>query len=334
MIMAVRLVYPVGGEAVDLCARYQKDFESCRGFREEKKLIRRIIRETKTESDNTSPAPVTLRWESDRDEATVEISATEDFGEFSGYSVRGSSLQVYNLRKNTVYFWRVDKSRAESFVTDGVMPRWIRINGIGNVRDIGGRKNADGTVIKQGLIYRGFRLDDAVNAGGIEQLRELGIRTELDLRDEAAGVYNKSLIGDDVNYIQLFCSGYRDFVRDNVGDGKCRKLIETLADEENYPIYFHCHGGADRTGTLAFLLDAILGLDDETMLREYELTMMASPEKKLSRSRKGKFKPFIKYLRQSGGRKSSLRDCTMKFLADAGVTEETIRRIRDNLLEK
>ena len=42
--------------------------------------------------------------------------------------------------------------------------------------------------------------------------------------------------------------------------------------EENYPIVFHCFGGADRTGTLALLLESILGYDDKTIINDYEFT--------------------------------------------------------------
>ena len=34
------------------------------------------------------------------------------------------------------------------------------------------------------------------------------------------------------------------------------KEIRTFADETNYPIYFHCQIGRDRTGTLAMLINA------------------------------------------------------------------------------
>ena len=41
--------------------------------------------------------------------------------------------------------------------------------------------------------------------------------------------------------------------------------MEFFAEEENYPIYFHCRGGADRTGMIAMLLRAIAGVSDETI---------------------------------------------------------------------
>ena len=41
----------------------------------------------------------------------------------------------------------------------------------------------------------------------------------------------------------------------------------------DYSLYFHCRIGADRTGTLAYLLEGILGVSKENRYRDYELTV-------------------------------------------------------------
>ena len=38
------------------------------------------------------------------------------------------------------------------------------------------------------------------------------------------------------------------------------------------PVYFHCIGGADRTGTLAFLIEALVGVSESDLSKDYELT--------------------------------------------------------------
>ena len=45
-----------------------------------------------------------------------------------------------------------------------------------------------------------------------------------------------------------------------------------MANENNYPIYFHCNAGADRTGTLAILIEALLGVSEEDITKDFELT--------------------------------------------------------------
>ena len=51
-----------------------------------------------------------------------------------------------------------------------------------------------------------------------------------------------------------------------------REIFRVLADEENYPIMFHCNAGADRTGTVAFLINGVLGVPYEDLTRDFELT--------------------------------------------------------------
>jgi protein-tyrosine phosphatase len=48
--------------------------------------------------------------------------------------------------------------------------------------------------------------------------------------------------------------------------------LRTLADAGQVPAVFHCTAGKDRTGVLAALVLALLGVDDETILGDYALT--------------------------------------------------------------
>ena len=50
------------------------------------------------------------------------------------------------------------------------------------------------------------------------------------------------------------------------------KAFALLADRANYPLVFHCIGGADRTGTVAFILNALLGCAEEELYLDWEVT--------------------------------------------------------------
>ena len=55
-----------------------------------------------------------------------------------------------------------------------------------------------------------------------------------------------------------------------------KTVFEVLADENNYPVYMHCNAGADRTGTVAFLVNGLLGVGESDLIRDYELTSFSA----------------------------------------------------------
>ena len=48
-----------------------------------------------------------------------------------------------------------------------------------------------------------------------------------------------------------------------------KAVFETFAYENAYPIVFHCSIGTDRTGAVAFLLNALLGVDFIQLKQDY-----------------------------------------------------------------
>lgn len=49
-------------------------------------------------------------------------------------------------------------------------------------------------------------------------------------------------------------------------------LLRVFANKDNYPILMHCIHGKDRTGILAFLLEAICGVSLEDIKNDYALS--------------------------------------------------------------
>ena len=325
----IKAISPADGAEIEICAPYQKEFYTCTKYRKEKKIIRKIIRAKKEQGFFSLPSPAVFRWEPSQTIAELEISESADFSDSIKILSENGEAKVYNLKKNTEYFWRVDSGNIHNFFTDGIMPRWIFADGYCNIRDFGGETNKDGVKIKQGMIFRGPRLEKETPAEGINALHELEIRTDLDLRKEAIGKLTASPLGKKSNFILHPCYGYEEFLNDNPKNIKY--LIEYFTDENLYPIYFHCHGGQDRTGTLAFMLGAVLGLDDETLIREYELTMMAFPDKKLTRSRKDKIRKYLKILKNRDKTKT-LGENAVDFLRECGVSESDFSKIREIML--
>lgn len=249
------------------------------------------------------PAYVTLSWTTEIDEAyaaengvsaegctyTLYFGKTDDFSDAETYTTSETSYEVTNLELNTTYYWKVEseigggqyESETVSFTTERNGPRNLYVSGVTNVRDIGGYTTLNGDTVKQGQIIRCGRLHNSdgsqkINAKGIaEMCGNLGIKSEIELRKVSNNEYGGatgSVLGDDVNYYLLpmdytgnMIEG--DFAEDNIGS--LRGVFEVLSKEENYPVIFHCSIGTDRTGMVAYCIEALLGMSETDIIRDY-----------------------------------------------------------------
>ena len=107
--------------------------------------------------------------------------------------------------------------------------------------------------------------------------RKLGIRTDIDLRSkrECYGMKGSPL-GESVRWIHAPYSAYGG-ITNEMGRTAFAKAFSALLDERNYPVDFHCIAGADRTGSLAYLLNALLGVREDELTKDWEVTVWWSP---------------------------------------------------------
>ena len=177
----------------------------------------------------------------------------------------------------------------ESFVTESgkvkikdAPVRFITMDRGYNYRDLGGWKTESGKKINYGKIYRGARTNEFTEKD-IAVLRDfLHIKSEIDLRKaHDDGGQNLSILGDNANYLKAPISQYSYILPsfslngrmfDTSSPAEIKRIFDFLADENNYPLFFHCNAGADRTGTLAFLLCGSLGVSLDDLTRDFELT--------------------------------------------------------------
>ena len=278
--------------------------------------------------------------------ASVEISETEDFSTVVAtmpFPNSGNLVEVYNLKTSAKYYFRVlvqledGKVHAKTghFETADT-PRFINLDGASNVRDIGGWKTEDGRVIKQGLLFRGGEIDGGKNTGhpdfcltekGIEQLLSLGIATDFDLRGEENKVSPHSILGSGVHrefynahqYQDVFNLSYKPFLR---------KMIVDLANPDAYPMYLHCTHGVDRAGTASALIEALLGVSKEDIIRDYELSAFYHNYAHVNRNFQngGNILDFLNGFEKYAG--DSLSQKCASFLLSIGVTQEEIDTIR------
>ena len=158
--------------------------------------------------------------------------------------------------------------------------RWIRTRDSSaeawNVRDLGGWA-CDGGTVKYGLLIRGGRItaeDRNVLVG------ELGVQHEIDLRgkegrDPSDGdIATESPLGNDVWFTIAQKAASYALTPVETWQTYLRCVIDAVTHRE--PVYFHCTAGADRTGTLACVLEGLLGMSQSDIDKDYELTTFYS----------------------------------------------------------
>ena len=281
-------------------------------------------------------------------------------------------LPYANLEIGTKYYWRVfsniacekfghgatctcsakrpsRQSDSGSFMTEDLAPRWIDIEGpVSNFRDLGGRKGLNERVVRQGLIYRSQGLNqnsvDGVSRGknsltisDAEYLvGTLGIRTDLDLRcpAEVAGMDGVSPLGASVNYINNSSSCYDGIFSPN-GKRVMARNFRVFTDPSNYPILFHCIGGADRTGALAYVLNGVLGVCRRELETDWESTFyptipdVDSEGNPVWNSGRHFDIGFSRY----GMDDASWNDRIVLYLRDCGIGNDEIERFRRIMLK-
>ena len=282
----------------------------------------------------------------------IDFSFTEDFAEIVHKEVftpqtAEETLAVYNLQTGKTYYFRLtltlsDGSKATDTGSLQTMasPRFLRLEGASNVRDIGGWKTESGKTIQQGLLYRGSEIDGGKNTGhpdfclttnGIRQLRALGIKTDFDLRSESTKVSEYSALGEDVNRTFYNAEQYQSILVISNAE-KVRKIFSDLAKPEIYPVYLHCTHGVDRAGSTSMLLEALLGVSKVDLVREYELSAFYYNYNQVNRHIEtgGNILALMEGLERYEG--ETFADKVESFLLSVGVTQAEIDSIRSIFL--
>lgn len=295
------------------------------------------------------PVPVTIKFmlnnvnqEVKIEKKYLEISEDRDFQDFITIYIENhkNEVDVYNLKADTEYFYRVvielsndERICEESSFETLKTPRYCYVDGVRNVRDIGGYFTDDGKIVKQGLIYRGTELDGAISEGkfvitqdGIDTMQNvLKIRHQMDLR--ASNLENaKDSLPSNISHTKYTAFSYSETFGDH-GVKALKKIFVDLADENNYPMYVHCTYGNDRTGTIIYLMGAVLGIDEASLYKEWALSMFFSG----SSGFKVEMDEFLKTIDSFEG--DTLQEKVSGYLISIGITQEQIDSFKNIMLE-
>ena len=193
---------------------------------------------------------------------------------------------------NTYFYNNVISSG--TVTTEGPV-RMINLETMRNVRDLGGWTTIDGRTIKYGKLIRGSELNGmhVASAADIRHLRILGVEAELDLRADYEDAHGVSAFGfksarqagsdEQATYLYTSDSGQlpahlTQYMYLQRWRQEFNFIVANLRASRT--IYFHCRWGADRTGYLSLLLEGLLGVPYDGLIKDYELTSFASLNKK------------------------------------------------------
>lgn len=179
--------------------------------------------------------------------------------------------------------------------------RAIAIDGVFNVRDLGGYPTQDGRHVRSGLVYRSGHLSHLTSAGmAVWQTRDLrlicDLRTMEEVRNQPdrvpSGVQHQHLPVYDQNpsiafnlrtmlayrgrMDEYFQEGYLLFINDHAP--AFAAVLRQLAEPGNLPAVLHCTAGKDRAGLTVALLLAILGVPQDLIIADYTQSNHAFPQ--------------------------------------------------------
>jgi len=160
-----------------------------------------------------------------------------------------------------------------------------------NFRDIGGYPTADGRRVRWGRYFRAGR-QDRMTDQDLNNVRELGIKTQIDLRrpDEALEQGRGPLesLGATYHNISVIPEGGSDQLSRIVGDTQISgkrylgylefgpeswiQMFDIFSRASSQPILLHCTAGKDRTGVSTAFLLTVLGVDRSLIEADYILT--------------------------------------------------------------
>ena len=172
---------------------------------------------------------------------------------------------------------------------------------------------------------------------------ELGIKCEIDLRSTIEvqnADYDSCCFSNDndIEYYFYPTNSFEAFVSKPL---YLKEIFEFLSNANNKPVYLHCFAGADRTGTICFVLGCILGMKYTDILIDYELTSFSG---NLRTHRKDglwdHWNLMIEYFRNIEENGITLWDNTKSLNANmevylihkAGISLNLINKVRDSLL--
>lgn len=185
---------------------------------------------------------------------------------------------------------------AEKYKVD-MATRNINIPGIQNFRDLGGYPSyPHHKSVRWGMLYRSGEIDK-LRKGSLKKLKNLGIRTIIDLRSPEEKMKLSKSLEKNFSVVSIpIATGNMERIINGVQDrsirsdtvyrivermnrelitkyaAQYRKVFDLLLNEDNYPVVIHCSSGKGRTGIVSALILACLDVNEDKIMEDYRLS--------------------------------------------------------------
>lgn len=241
----------------------------------------------------------TIRWDTfPLLDGTVKIYSYEnpnypEFAEFEKEVSISDGKAIINLsgkRDVRKYYYLKFNNNYSTIVSN----RFIVVDSILNLRDLGGYKTEDKQSVKWGKLFRSGRLTLKENSR--ERFNSLHIKTVIDFRTDTERKFrpdnninadfiqlpiaacdlsavfgslkkNEFKRGDAFIFMQ---DGYREMAASY--NEQFARMFDILLDSINYPVLIHCTAGKDRAGFASALILSALNIPRDQILDDYLLT--------------------------------------------------------------
>jgi protein-tyrosine phosphatase len=186
---------------------------------------------------------------------------------------------------------------------------YVFLEGCRNLRDLGGYPAPGGRRVRRECLFRSDELC-SLTQEDVDVLVDLGIQVVFDLRNDLERSRRPNRLPPGIEVLERRSPGSKEgrTTEEKIATGELperddkfmmaeyldlltrlspelRMLLERAVDAPERPMLFHCAAGKDRTGIAAALLLGLLGVADETILDDYELTTAHAAPRRLQAMR-------------------------------------------------
>jgi protein-tyrosine phosphatase len=167
--------------------------------------------------------------------------------------------------------------------------RWVALEGVENVRDLGGLPLRGGGQTRFGQLLRAARLHEMTDTDVSFLTQEYGLRTVIDLRSpgevERDGPTPLERAGVRTVHLTVLPEGQRPIPRDDE-DPKLfnyrgylahrpenvMAAVRLLTEPDAGPALVHCAAGKDRTGVFCALIEDAVGVHRDAVVADYAMS--------------------------------------------------------------